>query len=142
MSFWFRLIRFRSPLLTESRFLSFPRGTEMFQFPGLAAPRLWIQRGLIRGSRSQRSFDSFTGLIAVFHALLRLLAPRHPPHALSSLAALIPLSEGLHRSLTLPARLEKWIDLATKPISYLANSRRATFEDALRRERQADPEID
>ena len=34
---WFRLIRVRSPLLTESRFLSFPPGTEMFQFPGLAA---------------------------------------------------------------------------------------------------------
>jgi hypothetical protein len=43
---------------------------------------------LIRVSRDQRSFDSFPGLFAVFHALLRLLAPRHPPHALSSLAAL------------------------------------------------------
>ena len=32
----FGLIRFRSPLLTESRLLSFPPGTEMFQFPGLA----------------------------------------------------------------------------------------------------------
>ncbi len=33
----FGLIRVRSPLLTESRLLSFPPGTEMFQFPGLAA---------------------------------------------------------------------------------------------------------
>src|SRR5437588_12341337 len=33
---WFGLIRVRSPLLTESRLLSFPPGTEMFQFPGLA----------------------------------------------------------------------------------------------------------
>ena len=33
----FGLVRVRSPLLTESRFLSFPRGTEMFQFPRLAA---------------------------------------------------------------------------------------------------------
>ena len=33
---WFRLIRVRSPLLTESRFLSFPRGNEMFQFPPFA----------------------------------------------------------------------------------------------------------
>ena len=32
----FRLIRVRSPLLTESRFLSFPGGTEMFQFPPFA----------------------------------------------------------------------------------------------------------
>src|SRR3984957_9011645 len=43
----------------------------------------------VRVSRPQRSFDSSTGLFAVFHALHRLLAPRHPPHALSSLAALI-----------------------------------------------------
>ena len=34
---WFRLIRFRSPLLTESRLLSFPGGSEMFQFPPFAA---------------------------------------------------------------------------------------------------------
>ena len=47
---------------------------------------------VIRESRPQRSFDSSAGLIAVFHALHRLLAPRHPPHALSSLAALIPSS--------------------------------------------------
>ena len=30
------LVRVRSPLLTESRLISFPPGTEMFQFPGLA----------------------------------------------------------------------------------------------------------
>ena len=30
------LIRFRSPLLTESRLLSFPPVTEMFQFTGFA----------------------------------------------------------------------------------------------------------
>ena len=54
----FGLVRVRSPLLTESRFLSLPGGTEMFQFPPLA-----------RGSRDQSSFDSSPGLIAVFHAL-------------------------------------------------------------------------
>ena len=32
----FRLFPFRSPLLRESRFLSVPPGTKMFQFPGLA----------------------------------------------------------------------------------------------------------
>src|SRR5262249_42419263 len=56
---------------------------------------------VIRGSRNQRSFDSFSGLIAVFHALHRLLAPRHPPHALSSLAAFIPSS---HRVATTPRK--------------------------------------
>src|SRR5215468_6974550 len=86
---WFGLVRVRSPLLTESRFLSLPPGTEMFQFPGLAALALWIQARPVRAPRDQRSFDSSPGLFAVFHALRRLLAPRHPPHALSSLAALI-----------------------------------------------------
>ena len=33
----FGLVRFRSPLLTESRLISFPPGTEMFQFPGFAS---------------------------------------------------------------------------------------------------------
>ena len=58
MSPRFRLIRFRSPLLTESLLLSFPRGTEMFQFPRLA-----------RVFRDQYSFDNSPGLFAVFHAL-------------------------------------------------------------------------
>ena len=30
------LVRFRSPLLTESRLMSFPPATEMFQFAGFA----------------------------------------------------------------------------------------------------------
>ena len=34
----FSLIRFRSPLLTESRLLSPPAGTEMFHFPAFALP--------------------------------------------------------------------------------------------------------
>lgn len=33
----FGLFRFRSPLLTESRLLSFPPVTEMFQFTGFAS---------------------------------------------------------------------------------------------------------
>jgi hypothetical protein len=33
---WFGLVRFRSPLLTESLLLSSPPGNEMFQFPGFA----------------------------------------------------------------------------------------------------------
>ena len=85
----FGLVPFRSPLLRESLLLSSPGGTEMFQFPPFAARHLWIQCRPIRASRDQSSFDSSPGLIAVFHALRRLLAPRHPPHALSSLAALI-----------------------------------------------------
>ena len=40
----FGLFPFRSPLLRESRLISFPPGTEMFQFPGFPPHRLWIPR--------------------------------------------------------------------------------------------------
>ena len=36
----FRLFPFRSPLLWESRLISFPPGTEMFHFPGSASSTL------------------------------------------------------------------------------------------------------
>jgi hypothetical protein len=36
---WFGLVRVRSPLLAESRSISLPPGTEMFQFPGFP-PRI------------------------------------------------------------------------------------------------------
>ena len=39
----FSLIRFRSPLLTESRLLSLPVGTEMFHFPTFPPNTLYIQ---------------------------------------------------------------------------------------------------
>ena len=37
------LLPVRSPLLRESRLISFPPGTEMFQFPGFASARLCIR---------------------------------------------------------------------------------------------------
>ena len=40
---WFGLIRFRSPLLTESRLFSLPAGTEMFHFPAFPPHTLYIQ---------------------------------------------------------------------------------------------------
>src|SRR5690606_14207623 len=39
-----RLLRFRSPLLPESRLISFPQATEMVQFTWVASLRLCIQR--------------------------------------------------------------------------------------------------
>ncbi len=39
---WFGLFPFRSPLLWESRLISFPSGTEMFHFPELAPCKLCI----------------------------------------------------------------------------------------------------
>src|SRR5918995_7263376 len=39
------LVRVRSPLLAESRLMSFPPGTEMFQFPGFAPARYGFTGG-------------------------------------------------------------------------------------------------
>ena len=39
----FSLLRFRSPLLTESRLFSLPTGTEMFHFPAFPPHTLYIQ---------------------------------------------------------------------------------------------------
>ena len=40
---WFGLVRVRSPLLAESHLISFPPGTEMFHFPGLATKLYFIR---------------------------------------------------------------------------------------------------
>ena len=91
------LIRFRSPLLTESRLISFPPGTEMYQFSGFAPNGLCIQPPVtpsgcpvtpgcpIRTSSDQSMFDYSPKLIAAYHVLHRLCTPRHPPYTLSSL---------------------------------------------------------
>jgi hypothetical protein len=87
-------MRFRSPLLSQSRFLSFPPGTEMVHFPGFARTRLWIHRAVrgfyprgfphseIPGSKPACGSPR---LIAACHVFHRRLLPRHPPCALSSL---------------------------------------------------------
>src|SRR5215510_15866914 len=86
------LFRVRSPLLAESRLISVPPGTEMFQFPGFASHtygfsvRYGRSRGFphseIHGSKLVRSSP---WLIAAYHVLHRLCAPRHSPDALKSL---------------------------------------------------------
>ena len=43
----YRLLRFRSPLLSESRLIYFPRVTEMFQFTRFASSDLCIQSGIL-----------------------------------------------------------------------------------------------
>ena len=90
----FGLFRVRSPLLAESLLFSFPPGTEMVHFPGFARTRLCIQRAVsgffpegfphseIPGSKGASPSPR---LIAGNRVLLRRLAPRHPPYALSSL---------------------------------------------------------
>jgi hypothetical protein len=92
----FGLFPVRSPLLGESLLLSFPQGTEMFQFPWLAPLCLCVQHrvpGLHPGGFPHSGIPGSTvactspRLFAAYHALLRLLAPRHPPYALTNLTS-------------------------------------------------------
>ena len=109
----FGLFPFRSPLLRESRFLSFPPGTKMFQFPGLPPPALFCSgRGTralprvgfpIRTSRDQRLISTSPALIAAVHVLLRLSAPRHPPCALRLLIVKNTLYAAMEFSRCTPA---------------------------------------
>jgi hypothetical protein len=72
----------------------FPSGTEMVHFPELAHTGLCIQPAVTGVHPAGFPHSEIPGskpacgsprLIAACHVLLRLLAPRHPPYALSSL---------------------------------------------------------
>ena len=83
------LVRVRSPLLAESRLISFPLGNEMFQFPRFAPTtyvfscqytlRCGFPHSDISGSKGARASPE---LIAACYVLHRLSVPRHPPNAL------------------------------------------------------------
>ncbi len=91
----FSLLRFRSPLLSESQLFSLPMGTEMFHFPTFpphtlfhsgAGNRTQLRLGSpIRTPPDHSSVANSPGLIAGSNVLHRLLMPRHPPCALHSL---------------------------------------------------------
>ena len=83
------LFRVRSPLLAESLLMSFPPGTEMFQFPGFASLHyVFMQRYPLPGGLPHSDIHGSTPargspwLFAACHVLHRLLVPRHPPNAL------------------------------------------------------------
>ena len=114
MQAWrFGLFRFRSPLLSESRLIYFPPGTEMVHFPGLARARLWIQRAVHEVHSCGFPHSDIPGskpacgsprLFAACHVLLRLLAPRHPPYALSSLTIKLAVHAALRHGPCGPSR--------------------------------------
>ena len=60
----------------------------------------------IRTSPAQRSVGNSPELFAATHVLLRLLAPRHPPHALSSLLTLIPRRPASRRQPVLETKVQ------------------------------------
>ena len=90
----FGLLRVRSPLLPESLLFSFPVGTEMVHFPTLPSLAYGFSQGYPGMSLGGLPHSEIAGsklvcsspaLIAAYHVLHRLLAPRHSPYALSSL---------------------------------------------------------
>jgi hypothetical protein len=92
----FRLLPVRSPLLGESRLISFPPGTEMFHFPGCRTAKggeypQRVPRFPHSGIPGSRPACGSPGLIAACHALRRLPPPRHPPCALSTFTSYFPL---------------------------------------------------
>ena len=87
----FSLIRYRSPLHTESQLFSTPTGTEMFHFPAStptqamhspAGNTTQLVPGFpIRTSSDQRTVGNSPRLNAASHVLHRPSMPRHPPYA-------------------------------------------------------------
>ena len=60
--------------------------------PPVPVPNLCVQLGTIRASPDRSLPTAPRGLSQLSHALHRLLAPRHPPYALSNLIATLPAS--------------------------------------------------
>ena len=85
----FGLFRFRSPLLTESRLLSLPVGTEMFHFPTFPLPALYIQAGVTGSACRPAGFphSEILGSQCAYplpEAYRRLLRPSSAPDAKAS----------------------------------------------------------
>ena len=103
------LVRVRSPLLTESRLMSFPPVTEMVQFTGFASPTYVFSRRYrrnggfphseISGSKCARHSPE---LIATCYVLHRLSTPRHPPDALLHLNVKLSRTDPRPRPPTIP----------------------------------------
>ena len=72
---WFGLFRVRSPLLAESRLISSPAVTEMFQFSAFAPLGLYIQSAVISIPRERVSPFGYPRIKACLAAPLGLTQP-------------------------------------------------------------------
>ena len=113
-------IRVRSPLLTESRLLSLPGGTEMVHFPPFASMELCIHSRMTELHSAGLPHSEIPGstpacgsprLIAACHVLHRLSAPRHPPYTLNSLTNLECLAD--RRILSLQSSIQLSMNLGS-----------------------------
>ena len=86
---WFGLFRVRSPLLTESRLISLPAGTEMFHFPAFASLHLCIE------CRMAVRYHSRVTPFGDLRIKARLAAPRSISQLATSFVAYSRL--GIHR---------------------------------------------
>ena len=124
----FGLFRFRSPLLTESRLLSLPVGTEMFHFPTFPPPALCVQ-AWVTGHDSCRVSPFGNPRITA-----RLTAPRglsQPPTSFIG-----SWCQGIHR-----APLLTWPQRCSRPLCSSQGTGDATARLAaypLRRGRSSD----
>ena len=80
----FGLLRVRSPLLTQSLLLSFPPGTEMFQFPGFAPQHCRRGAGLFALRVAPFGNPRFYGYVPLGAAYRSLSRPSSPPGAQAS----------------------------------------------------------
>jgi hypothetical protein len=106
---WFSLFRFRSPLLTESRLLSLPVGTEMFHFPTFPPLTLCVQVR-VTGHDSCRVSPFGNPRITA-----RLTAPRglsQPPTSFFG-----SWCQGIHR-----APLLTWLQRCSRPLCSSQNT--------------------
>ena len=80
-----RLFRFRSPLLSESRLMSIPRATEMFQFTRFASHTyVFIMRYLLRGGFPHSEISGSKLVCQLPEAYRRLSRPSSPVIAKAS----------------------------------------------------------
>ncbi len=78
------LFRVRSPLLTESLLMSFPPGTEMFQFPGFASTHYVFMRRYPRGWVSPFGYPRIKACSRLPVAFRSVPRPSSPPGAKAS----------------------------------------------------------
>jgi hypothetical protein len=125
-----RLFRFRSPLLSESRLMSFPRATEMFQFTRFAShDYVFIMRYPLRGGFPHSEISGSKLICQLPEAYRRLSRPSSPVIAKASTTCsysldpitLTPLTrfpsrQGMSRGLSPRAlcRLQNHIRIASK----------------------------
>ena len=88
---WFGVLRVRSPLLAESRLMSLPAPTQIFQFRAFPSYSYLLPRTMAASFAAVLPHSEISGstlicsspkLIAAYHVLHRLLMPRHSPCAL------------------------------------------------------------